>query len=146
MIRSSLLVLFCLSRILPAAALDHPLYFEERSSGVFVTRAAGQSISIQSDRIALDGVTLRFVHPSGSAQLQGAGRPAPSTYITRGQTLSFRAYPKAEIRRLYPGIDVAFYGDPRQLEYDLNVDRGARPDRIRIQVSGAGGIRLDEQG
>jgi uncharacterized protein (TIGR03437 family) len=143
-IRLPLLALIAV--VLPATTLDHPLYFEERSPGVFATRAAGQSITIHADRIALDGVTLRFVHPSGGARLKGAGTPAPSTYITRGQTLTFRAYPKAEIRRLYPGIDVAFYGNPRQLEYDLNLDRGAAPDRIRIQVTGAGRVRLDKDG
>jgi uncharacterized protein (TIGR03437 family) len=144
--RAVILALVCLCRLPAATALDHPLYFEERSSEVFETRAAGQSVTIRADRIELDGMTLRFVHPSKNAHLQGLGTSAPSTYITRGQTRSFRAYPKAGIRHLYPGIDVAFYGRPGQLEYDLDLDRGAKPDRIRIQVSGARGIRLDEQG
>jgi uncharacterized protein (TIGR03437 family) len=131
---------------LAAAAVEHPLYFEQRSSEVFETRASGPSVTIRADRISLDGVTLRFVHPSKNAHLKGLGTSAPSTYITRGQTHSFRAYPEARIRRLYPGIDVAFYGHPGHLEYDLDLDRGAQPDRIRIQVSGARGVRLDEQG
>ena len=75
------------------------------------------------DRIEFDGVTLRFLRPSQHASLKGLGTPAPSSYITRGQTLNFRAYPKARIQRLYPGIDVAFYGHPGQLEYDLDLAR-----------------------
>ncbi len=146
MIRTLLLAVFCLSHVFGATALDHPLYFEERSSGVLETRAAGQTITIQSDRIALDGVTLRFVHPFASARLKGIGTPAPSSYITLGQTLRFRAYPKAQIQRLYPGIDVAFYGHPGQLEYDLDLARGAKPDRIRIAVQGLRGMHLDEKG
>jgi len=144
--RISILVFVCLSGLPGASAVDHPLYFEERSSEVFETRAAGQSVTIRADRISLDGVTLRFVHPSKNAHLQGRGRSAPSTYITRAQTLSFRAYPEAKIQRLYPGIDVMFYGHPGQLEYDLDLDRGATPDRIRSQVTGARGVRLDQQG
>jgi uncharacterized protein (TIGR03437 family) len=144
--RISILALACLGRLPGASAVDHPLYFEERSSEVFETRASGQSVTLRRDRISLDGVTLRFVNPSKNAHLNGLGMSAPSTYITGGQTLSFRAYPEARIRRLYPGIDVAFYGHPGHLEYDLDLDRGAKPDRIRIQVTGARGVRLDQQG
>jgi uncharacterized protein (TIGR03437 family) len=144
--RILIFVFVCLGRLAAAAPVDHPLYFEERSSEVFETRAAGQSVTIRADRISLDGVTLRFVHPSNNAHLQGLGRSAPSTYITRAQARSFRAYPEAGIRRLYPGIDVMFYGHPGQLEYDLDLDGGAKPDRIRIQVTGARGVRLDQQG
>jgi hypothetical protein len=85
-----------------SGAVDHPLYFEERSNGVFETRTAGQSVVIRPDRIELDGVSLRFVHPSRKAHLEGLGTPAPGTYITRGLTRTFRQFPKAVIRRLYP--------------------------------------------
>ncbi len=145
-IQTSLLAILCLSRLPGATALDHPLYFEERQNGLFETLAACQSVTIHADRIAIDGVTLRFLHSSKSARLEGSGRPAPSTYITRDRTIHFRAYPKAGVRHLYPGIDVAFYGHPGQLEYDLDLARGAKPDRIRIDVSGARRVRLDEHG
>ena len=76
-------------------APDHPLYFEERSNEVFETQAAGQTVTIRADRMEMDGVTLRFIHPSKHARLEGFGISAPSTYITRGQTRTFRQYPKA---------------------------------------------------
>jgi len=149
-IRTSLLAVVCLgvclSHLLGATAPDHPLYFEERSGGVFETHAAGQSVTIRADRIALDDVTLRFVHPSKAAHLEGIGEPAPSTYITRSQTRSFQQYPKAGIRRLYRGVDLTFYGHPGHLEYDLDLAPGASPDRIRIEVRGSLGVRLDEHG
>jgi uncharacterized protein (TIGR03437 family) len=143
MIRTLLPILIGFSAV-GATVPDHPLYFEERSSGVF--EAAGQSAIILADRLEMNGVTLRFVHPSRQARVEGFGTPAPSTYITRDGTVSFRAYPKAGIRHLYPGIDVSFYGKLGHLEYDLDLARGAKPDRIRIGVSGAHGIQLDEQG
>jgi hypothetical protein len=146
MIRPSVLIFVCFSHLVTAAAPDHPMYFEQRSSGLFETLAAGQLAAIRPDRIALDGVTLRFLAPSKSASLEGLGTPAPSTYITRGHTVSLRAYPRAKVRRLYPGIDVVFYGHPGQLEYDLDLAPRAKPDRIRIEVSGGRGVRLDAQG
>jgi uncharacterized protein (TIGR03437 family) len=136
----------CVSHLLAAPAPDRPLYFEDRQNGSFATRAAGQSVTIQKDRMELDGVTLRFLHPSGSAHLEGSGTPAPSTYITRGLSRSFRAYPQAGIQHLYPGIDVMFYGGQQHLEYDLNLAKGAQADRIRIDIVGARAVRLDEQG
>jgi uncharacterized protein (TIGR03437 family) len=145
-IRLSLLIAVFIGQLIGATSPDHPLYFEERSSGLFETRAAGQSVIIRADRIELGGVTLQFLRPSRNAHLKGFGTSAPSTYVTRGQTLSFRAYPTARIRHLYPGIDVAFYGRPGHLEYDLDLERAARPDRIRIQVSGARQVRLDNDG
>lgn len=145
MMRTSMLMLFCFSRAFCATALDHRLYFEERQSGLFETRS-GLAVTVQADRMALDGVTLRFVQASKTSHLQGVGTPAPSTYITRGQTRSFRAFPQARIRNLYPGIDAIFYGHPGRLEYDLDLARGAKPDRIRIDISGARGIRLDKHG
>jgi uncharacterized protein (TIGR03437 family) len=145
-IRTSLLAMICLSHSPAATVPDHPAYFEQRSNGVFETRSAGQSVTIRPDRIALDGVTLRFVHSSKTAHLEGQGTPAPSTYITRGKTSSFQQYPQAAIRHLYPGVDLRFYGHPGRLEYDLDLARGASPNRIRIEVDGARNIRLDEQG
>jgi uncharacterized protein (TIGR03437 family) len=144
--RTSLLAIVCLSRLPGATALHHPLYFEERQSGLFETRAAGQSVAIRADCIAIDGVTLRFLHPSKAARLEGSGTPAPSTYITRERTISLRAYPTAGVRQLYPGIDLTFYGHTEQLEYDLDLAPGAKPGRIRIHVSGARAVRLDHQG
>ncbi len=146
MIRTLLPIFVALSTVVGATLPDHPLYFEERSNEVFETQAAGQTVIIRADRLEMDGVTLRFVHPSKHARLEGFGTPAPSTYITRGRTVSFRAYPKAVIRSLYPKIDVTFYGHPGHLEYDLNLDRAASPDRIRMDVSGSRGVRLDDQG
>ena len=146
MLRLSLPVIACATSLLGATAPDHPLYFEQRSNDLFETRSAGQFVTIRADRVELDGVSLQFIHPSKRARLEGLGTSAPSTYITRGQTRAFRQYPKARIRNLYRGIDAAFYGRPGRLEYDLELARGASSDRIRIQVTGARGFRLDAKG
>lgn len=145
-IRTLLLAVVCSGHLLNAAAVDHPPYFEERSATLFETRAVGKLVTIRNDRMELDGVTFRFLNISNRAHLEGLGRSAPSTYITRGQTIHFRAYPKARIRRIYSGVDVAFYGTPGHLEYDIDLSPGARSSRIRIGVSGARKLRLDPQG
>ncbi len=44
------------------------------------------------------------------------------------------------------GIDVVYYGNQRELEYDFVVAPGANPKVIKFRVEGAERIRLDESG
>ncbi len=141
-VRTSLLTIAFLTSLPAATPLHHSLYFEERGRGLFESR----SVAIRSDRIELDGITLHFVNASDKARMEGIGPEAPATYLTRGLTRTFRQYPKAAIRGLYPGIDAIFYGSAGSLEYDLELAPGAATDQIRIEVTGARSLRLDEAG
>ncbi len=47
---------------------------------------------------------------------------------------------------VYQGVDLIFYGNSRQLEYDFVVAPGADPERIQLQFEGAETIALDEDG
>jgi hypothetical protein len=47
---------------------------------------------------------------------------------------------------VYPGIDLVYYGNQRQLEYDFTVRPGANPSVIRILASGAQNIAIDAAG
>ena len=41
------------------------------------------------------------------------------------------------LRRVYPGVDLVFYGNQRQLEYDFIVGPGADPSGILWRIEGA---------
>lgn len=43
-------------------------------------------------------------------------------------------YAKVKLENVYPGIDLVYYGNQGQLEYDFVVAPGADPERIRISV------------
>jgi len=45
---------------------------------------------------------------------------------------------------LYPGVDLVYYGNQQQLEYDLTVHPGASPSAIRFAIEGAKSIALDK--
>jgi hypothetical protein len=47
---------------------------------------------------------------------------------------------------VFPGVDMAYRGNPRRLEYDLVIAPGADPERIRFAFSGADSIRIDSDG
>lgn len=55
-------------------------------------------------------------------------------------------YAKAEFKDVYPGINLVYYGNHRQLEYDYVVAPGADPNRIRLGFEGADSLHIDEQG
>jgi len=55
-------------------------------------------------------------------------------------------YAKVKYEGIYSGIDLIYYGNQRQLEYDFIVGPGADPHRIAFDVRGAKRIRRDEHG
>ena len=59
---------------------------------------------------------------------------------------SIPTYARVRYSSLYPGIDLIFYGNNRELEYDLVVAPGADPGRIKLAVAGADEIRIDADG
>jgi hypothetical protein len=54
----------------------------------------------------------------------------------------------AEVKyeQVYPGVDLVFYGNQRQLEYDFIVAPGADPHQIRLVFTGADVMKLDDNG
>lgn len=55
-------------------------------------------------------------------------------------------YAKVKYQDVYPGVDMIYYGNKRELEYDLVVAPGADPDVIALRVEGSKALRLDRQG
>ncbi|MDQ1591762.1 MAG: hypothetical protein QOG71_2389 [Pyrinomonadaceae bacterium] len=55
-------------------------------------------------------------------------------------------YAKVHYKEVYPGVDVVYYGNQRQLEYDFIVAPHANPARINFALSGGRGLRIDANG
>ncbi len=47
---------------------------------------------------------------------------------------------------LYKGIDLKFYGNNRQLEYDIIVRPGADPSQVKLSYEGIQGLKVTEAG
>lgn len=52
-------------------------------------------------------------------------------------------YAKVRYQEVYPGVDLVFYGNQRQLEYDFVIAPGARVDDIALRFQGADAVELD---
>jgi hypothetical protein len=55
-------------------------------------------------------------------------------------------YARVEYRDVYPGINLAYYGNQRQLEYDFVVAPGADPQLIRLGFGGVDRLTVDARG
>ena len=55
-------------------------------------------------------------------------------------------YGRIRSKNVYPGIDLLYYGNHRQLEYDFEVAPGADPALIRFEVKGARRMHIDHDG
>jgi hypothetical protein len=55
-------------------------------------------------------------------------------------------YRRVRYEDVYPGIDLIYYDNGHQLEYDVVVAPGADPDRVRLRFSGADTPRIEASG
>jgi len=53
---------------------------------------------------------------------------------------------RVEYPGVYPGIDLAYYGNQGRMEYDFTVAPGSDPDAIRLAIDGAQKISVDAGG
>jgi uncharacterized protein (TIGR03437 family) len=95
-------------------------------------------------------VRMAFAHVSGTPILQPLDQlPGKSNYFL-GDASRWRTgvpnYARVAYRGLYPGVTVIFYGNQRQVEYDLVLRPGVNPDLVRIDFQGCDSVRIDEQG
>jgi hypothetical protein len=92
---------------------------------------------------------LRNANPAakvtGTDELAGANNYFIGNDPAKWRT-SVPTYAKVKYEEIYSGIDLVYYGNQRQLEYDFIVAPGADPRRIAFDVSGAKGIRRDARG
>ncbi len=82
---------------------------------------------------------------SGLDRMQGA-----SNYYIGNDPSKWRKgvanYARLKYDSVYPGIDLIYYGNQQQLEYDYVVAPGADPGSIRLAIEGARKLRIDSKG
>ncbi|HUA20451.1 MAG TPA: SBBP repeat-containing protein [Bryobacteraceae bacterium] len=134
-----------------------PLRFEPIPDHVrtgFLARGAHFRFEFQSDqarlRVGSKDVRLRFAGASHNASLTPAQPLLSKTNLYLGNDparwrTAIPNYGRLQVHGLYPGIDLAYYGNAGRLEYDLTVKPGADPRRIRLRLEGEG-ARLNRQG
>jgi hypothetical protein len=95
-------------------------------------------------------IRMRLVGANPSPKLKGGGVIGAGHYFLGSDSSRWRkrvpSYRKVQYVGVYPGIDLVYYGNQRELEHDFIVAPGADPSRIRWQFSGAERVRIDGRG
>jgi hypothetical protein len=140
-----------------------PLAFEcqrEPSREHYVARGQGYTIAIDGATMTIGILPRRnragsFVSMSfaGGRHVQPvAGQELPGKVnLIRGNDprqwkLGIPTYGQVKYRDVYPGVDVLFYGNQQQVEFDLLLKPGADPRAIRMKFDGARKVSLDRAG
>jgi hypothetical protein len=122
-----------------------PLRFEPVPEG-FVARGASFHFGFSPHEAILRSgkkdVRLSFDGANPAAEIRGAQLLHSTTNLYFGNDPAKwrRAVPnygRVQVDQLYRGIDLAYYGNGRELEYDLTVSPGGDPRFIRLRLDAA---------
>ncbi len=129
----------------------------------FVARGAGYGLFLTADEAVLklqhsalstqlsvprpQPVSSSVIHmklegANSGARVSGAEPlPGKSNYFIGNDPAKWRQnipqFARVEYQSVYPGVDLVYYGDQGQLEYDFRVAPAADPNRIALRFTGA---------
>jgi hypothetical protein len=140
--------------------LDQPVKFLSHGRGYQLFLTANEAVltlrqpqASQADTKMREGSVLRLkmIGANTAPQIEGQDElPGKVNYFPGNDPEKWRrnipTYRKVYYKNVYPGIDVVYYGNQRELEYDFVVAPGADPKVIKFTVEGADKIRLDQAG
>jgi hypothetical protein len=134
-----------------------PLRFEPSAAGApqrFIARGPRYRFEFSRDaarfRSATKDVTLRFEGVRPEARIEGAEKLRATTSLFLGSDpakwrRAIPNYSRVGVQNLYRGIDLVYYGNAGELEYDLKLKPGADARQIRLRVGGEA-TQLDDEG
>src|SRR5580698_6883100 len=116
--------------------------FLTSNESVFVLNSGAKNPSV---------VQVRAVGANPTPKVSGVDRlGSVSNYFLGKDQSKWRKnvanYERVKYESNYPGVDLIYYGNQKQLEYDYVVAPGADPDSIRLDIEGASKLKLDRNG
>lgn len=111
--------------------------------------------AIEDPKFSTDSSTavlrVKLMGANPSPQVVGVNElPGKSNYFRGNDPSQWHTnvptYATVKYQSVYPGIDLVYHGNQRQLEYDFVVAPGAHPQDIRLSFRGAESMEIDAQG
>ncbi len=122
--------------------------------GLSSVSVLGSSVSVPNSTTSdATGVALamNLVGANSQAAVTGLDQlPGTSNYFIGNDPSQWHTgianYGQVAYQDVYPGVNLIYYGNQQQLEYDFTVAPGADPGIIRLGFQGGDSISLDDQG
>ena len=136
----------------PAARRLQPHGVAPGDQGKALPGGRGPSLDDEAQTAAAtDVVRMQLAGANGKAEPVGADRlPGTANYILGNDPAQWHTnvptFGKVRYAEIYPGVDLVYYGNQQQLEYDFVVAPGASVEPIRLHFAGAKKLKLDENG
>ena len=113
--------------------------------------AVGRLLNTESKSIKQSVVRMKLEGANPSSTVSGMEQlPGIVNYFIGNDPAKWRTkiptYAKVQYQDVYPGIDLAYYGNQGKLEYDFIVAPGADPGEIKLAFEGASDIKVADSG
>jgi hypothetical protein len=98
-----------------------------------------------------DVVRMKLLGANPDPKIEGIDElPGKSNYLIGNDPAKWRinipSYARVRYQDVYPGVDLIYYGNQRQLEYDLIIAAGVDPGLIELGFEGVEKIRINKSG
>lgn len=138
-----------------------PLSFERNEGQTdqavkYLAHGPGYELFLTANEAVISGLKgsvlrLKMLGANGAPQVAGHEElPGKINYFRGNDPEKWRrniaTYRKVHYDDVYPGVDMVYYGNQGELEYDFVVAPGANPNVIKFHIEGADRIRLDDDG
>ena len=98
-----------------------------------------------------DVVRMELAGASHDLHVEGTDKlPGVANYLTGNDPSKWHGhvptYAKVKYSSVYPGVDLVYYGNQRQLEYDFILAPGADSKPVKLHFEGAKKLRVNASG
>lgn len=135
-----------------ARGSGYAIFFGANQAVISLERSAAHSrkqLSIENisprgvrrKKVEKDVLHLRWKGANPAPRIEGLGREAGTCNYLIGDNPAkwvrdVPAFTEVEYRGIYPGVDLVYYGNQREVEFDIDVAPGADGGSIRLQITG----------
>lgn len=126
------------------------LLLEARGLGLETSKSIPQVSSLKS-QVSNHVLRMKLIGANPEPKIVGLNElPGKSNYLMGRDPQKWHTqvstYTRIQYRDIYPGVDLIYYGNQQQLEYDFVVAPGADPKAITLAFEGADNIEIDPEG
>ncbi len=132
--------------------LDSRFAYVSRGRGYeLLLHSSGAMMSLRSKDEAAAEIAMTFLGADPAARPASSGvLPTRVNYLIGRDPAKWHTgiptFERVRYQAVYPGIDVVYYGNQKQLEYDFVVAPGADPNQVRIAFDGADSFKVTKEG